>query len=269
MAIETMTFKGELERIEKARQDFLTALLALRKFILSAAFLVDFIQFETLLGDFEDKIVTLVVEVENPVEQLGLPPYEAVKPASPEQLIAAPSQPGKWDWWRFAALIFVVVASYVAADNRVISFLFFEAILVSGLVLMFMPQIANLVHGLFRREEEEEAEKASSVRLEDWVQETVDSLRKTYRSARFLVKVQTQTKENLPQQYTSLNIDEAMYNRNKQFLETLPHDFNSQLGKIRAACDKNCWQRKQTVISAIVAARQSVNAMMPRGSAQP
>ncbi len=258
MAVETVTFSGELKRIEAARLDFILALQKLRKFILSDDFLVKFRDFEDILGDFEDKIITLVVEVENPVPELGLPPFEAVKQPPEGQ---PPQSEMKWNWWRFAAVAFINVISYVAVTERILSIPIFELILVMSIVMTLAPYLVTLVRGLWSREEEIGEEKAESVRLEDWVQETIDMLREKYKSARFLIKVQTQTKENLPLQYTSLNIDEAMYDRNKQFLETLPHEFLSQLGKIRSACNKNCWQRKQIVIGAIVAAKQFGNQM--------
>ena len=232
MAVETVSFSGELKRIEAARLDFILALGALRKFILSDDFLIKFREFERLLGDFEEKIITLVVEVENPVPELGIPPFEAVK-----QLEQPPQSEMKWNWWRFAAVAFINVISYVAVTERILSIPIFELILVMSIVMTLAPYLVTLVRGLWSREEEIGEEKAESVRLEDWVQETIDMLREKYKSARFLIKVQTQTKENLPLQYTSLNIDEAMYDRNKQFLETLPHEFLSQLGKIRSACN--------------------------------
>ena len=117
MAVETVTFSEELKRIEAARVAFVDALEVLTAFILTDEFLIDYRKFLKLLTSIENKIITLVVEVENPVPELGLPPFEAVK--QPEQ--PPPQSAEKWNWWRFAAVAFIAVISYVAVTERVIS----------------------------------------------------------------------------------------------------------------------------------------------------
>jgi len=261
MALETATFSGELDKLDESRTAFMDSLKALREFILSAAFLVDYTRFESLLGDFQDKIVTLVEAVETPVP--GLPPYEAVKEGEGEE---SEVESGRWSWWRLVAVAFVNVATYVAVQQRILSFQFFEFVIVLSIVLMFLPQIQDLIRHFVGRGEEEE-EKARGMRLEDWIHETLAKMRNKYRSARFLMKVQNQTGEMLPQ-YRALGIDEAMYTRSAFFMETLPHEFMSQVGEIEIACDKNLWIRRSLIIMAIVQAKQASMAA-ERGGARP
>jgi len=252
MATETVAFGGELQKLDESRKAFMDSLKALREFILSVAFLIDYTKFESLLGDFQDKIVTLVEAVETPVS--GLPPYEAVKEVEGEKEAEVAS--GRWSWWRFVAVAFVNVACYVAVEQRILSFQFFEFVIVLSIVLMFLPQVVDLIHHLFGRGEEEEEEKAQSMRLEDWIHETLAKMRAKYKSARFLIKVQNQTGDMLPQ-YRALGVDEAMYNRSTFFNETLPHEFMSQIGEIEIACDKNLWIRRSLIIMAIVQSKQA------------
>jgi len=81
-------------------------------------------------------------------------------------------------------------------------------------------------------------------------------MRKKYRSAYFLARVQSQTAEKLPQ-YRALSIDEVMFVRVPFFKKTLPYEFESQVEEIEIACDKNCWIRRSLIISAIVQASQA------------
>jgi hypothetical protein len=162
----------------------------------------------------------------------------------------------RWSWWRFAAVALVNVATYVAVEQHIISFQFFEAVIILSIVLMFLPQIVDLIHRLIGRHGEEEEEKTRGMRLEDWVSTSISEMRTKYRSARFLIKVQNQTVDKLPQ-YRALGVDEAMFNRTRFFKETLPHEFNDRIDKIVVACGKNEWIRRSLIISAIVQARQA------------
>ena len=245
-----MAFSGELQKLDEARAAFIESLKALRAFILSPTLLVEYTRFEDLLGDFQDKIVTLVEAVETPIP--GLPPYEAVKELEGE---AEGATEGRFSWWRAVAIVFAIVACYVAVEKGYLPSQFLALTIVLSIVLMFLPQILGLVRRLLRRGGEEE-EKARGMRLEDWIHETLAKMRRKYTSARFLIKVQNQTVDKLPQ-YRALGVNEAMFNRTQFFLETLPHEFMSQIGEIEIACDKNCWIRRSLIISAIVQARQA------------
>lgn len=78
MAYETLTFKNELDRLEASRDVFIKALLALRTFIISLEFLINFTKFEELMGTFQDSVITLVESINMPGSP-GLPPFEAAK----------------------------------------------------------------------------------------------------------------------------------------------------------------------------------------------
>jgi hypothetical protein len=58
-------------------------------------------------------------------------------------------------------------------------------------------------------------------------------------------------------------MDEALYEREKFFKETLPHEFMNIIGRIIVACDRSIWQRKQMIMDAMV--RSSIGMEMMQG----
>jgi len=260
MALETTTFSGELDKLDESHMKFLESAEKLQKFNTSAEFLEDIEPFETLLTAFSRSFIGLVEAAETVV---GLHPNEAEAVKGIEEGQTTLPTGERWSWWRFAAVALVNVACYVAVEQRILSFQFFEFVIVLSIVMMFLPQIVDLIHRLIGRGEEEE-EEAQNVRLEDWVSTSISKMREKYKSTRFLCMVQNQTPESLPQ-YRALGIPEAMYIRKKQEKEKLPHEFNDRIDRIVMACSKNEWIRRSLIIMAIVQAKQSVNAMAPRG----
>jgi len=263
MALETTTFSGELDKLDESHKKFLDSAEALQKFNISPEFLDELATFETLLTAFSRSFIGLVEAAETVV---GLHPNEAEAVKGIEEGQGQTTLPTgeRWSWWRFAAVALVNVATYVAVEQRILSFQFFEFVVVFSIVLMFLPQVADLIHRLIGRGEEEEEEKAQNMRLEDWVSTSISEMREKYKSTRFLCMVQNQTPESLPQ-YRALEIPEAMYVRSRQEKEKLPHEFNDRIDRIVMACSKNEWIRRSLIIMAIVQAKQSVNAMAPRG----
>jgi len=247
MSLETLTFTEELRKLDDCHQRLRESNSAMRLFILSDRFLADFIEFETLLGDLQDKVVTLVEIVQTPVP--GLPPAEAEAPKEAEE----EKEEGEFTLPRAAVVSAAILASTVAVYQDLVPPVVLIGAVASSIGLMFLPQIRSIIAGLRRREEEEEP---ASMRLEDWINESLSKLRNLHMSARFLVKVQDQTRKTSPY-YSELGLDEALYDRGRYFNETLPSEFLSRIGRIMVACDKNVWARRSLIVNAIVMAKQA------------
>jgi len=226
----------------------------LRGFILSDRFLLEFIQFEHLLGDFQDKVITLVEIVQTP--QPGLAETKTGKEETEEETEETEEgEKGVFTTPKAIIVAITMVASIVAVDRGLIPPVILTAVVFTSIGLMFLPQIRSVIAGMLHREEEDEGE-APSMKLEDWINESLSRIRDLYTSARFLTKVQDQTKETVPY-YGVLGMDEALYDRRKYFNETLPSEFLSRIGKIMVACDKNVWARKSLLVNAITLSRQA------------
>lgn len=252
MSLETLTFTEELRKLDDCHQRLRESNSAMRTFILSDRFLVDFIEFEKLLGDFQDKVVTLVEVIQMPMPDLppsGLPLAEAKTPEEVEE----EKEGVGFTMPRAAVVATAILASTVAAYHNLVPPTVLIGAVASSIGLMFLPQIRSIIAGLRRREEEEEP---ASMRLEDWINESLSKIRNLHMSARFLVKVQDQTKKTSPY-YSELGLDEALYDRGRYFNETLPSEFLSRLGRIMIACDKNMWARRSLIVNAIVMAKQA------------
>jgi hypothetical protein len=247
VSLETLTFTEELRKLDDCHQRLRESNSAMRLFILSDRFLADFIEFEKLLGDLQDKVVTLVEIVQTPVP--GLPPAETEAPEEAEE----EKEEGEFTLPRAAVVSAAILASIVGVYQNLIPPVVLIGVVASSIGLMFLPQIRSIIAGLRRREEEEEP---ASMRLEDWINESLSKLRNLHMSARFLVKVQDQTKKTSPY-YSELGLDEALYDRGRYFNETLPSEFLSRIGRIMVACDKNVWARRSLIVNAIVMAKQA------------
>jgi len=228
----------------------------LRKFILSPNFLEDYITFENCLSDFQEKVITLVE-----LTTMPQPTLEQIQKALATQTSQEGQQqtlpiPEVKDFTLEKALVAVaaIAATGVTVYYAILPPMSLLLVIAACLGLAFSRQLKTLFEGLLHRKGEEE--EIAPEKLEDWINESISKIRMTYMSARFLIKVQTQRKETLPPQYRELGLDEALYNREQYFKETLPHEFLSHIGRIMVACDRSMWIRKQLIVSAMVQASQ-------------
>ncbi len=237
------------ERHEKLK----TSVKALRDFILSSSFLDDFIQFEKLLGEYQDNLITLVEVIQVPI--VGMPPSEAKAP-TPETPPPSEEKEESFSLPKALVAVAAIIVSGIAVQQGYLPVQALIGVIGMSLGLLLVPYIKDGIKGLLQRKTEAEEEKALGMRLEDWVHESIAKIRAEYVAARFLTKIQSQTKADLPE-YSVLGIDEALYDRKKYFGETLPSEFLSRIGEIVIACEKNYWARKTLLINAITISRQA------------
>lgn len=255
--MEAVTLKNELQLIEKARVEIYIAEKALRNFILSPQFLVDYIKFEEVLCEFQDRIVTLVQMTTSPelrqlLKALGAQEQQqGVKPQPQGQQLTLPAFAESFTLEKAIVVLASIVGVSIGVEQRLLPPISILAVVAGGLALAFAPQLKGLVESLMKKEEPKK-EEIKPENLEDWIVDSLSKIRLTYMSARFLMKIQTQTIESLPDQYKVLGLDEALINREKYFKETLPHEFLDRIGRIIVACDRSIWQRKEMVMDAMV-----------------
>jgi hypothetical protein len=221
----------------------------LRKFITSKSFMINGIRFLDLLGDFGDEVITLVDVIQTPIP--GVPPYEAK--AVPEEEMEVSEREEAFSWPKGLVVAVAVAVCGALVYNQVLPPIVLTAAVFISIGLMFMPQIRSVVEGLIRREEEK-AEESKSMRLEDWITDSLAKMRDLYTGADLLTMFQSQTKESLPD-YGLPGMNETLYNRRKYFEKTLRPDFLSRINKIIVACDKNEWVRRSMIANAIVQAQ--------------
>lgn len=250
MSLETLTFTDELRKLDAAHESLKESEGKLRNFILSSNFLADYITFEQLLGDFQNRLVTIVEITQSPLAGL---PQQPLEQAETPKL----SEAGEKAFTLEKALVAVaaIAACAITVQHGLLPPAVLAGVAFTSIILMFLPQVRSIITSLLSRKEEEE-EEAPTLKLEDWINETLAKIRDLYTAARFLVKVQNQTRLSLPN-YGVLGMDEALFDRSKFFKETLPSDFLSRIGRIMVAVDKNVWARKSLLVSAIVQSKQA------------
>jgi hypothetical protein len=265
LSLEIVTLTEELRKIDDADTTLRDSAKKLRTFILSPKFLDDYIQFEQFLSDFQDKVITLVELTTSPqafIQQLQAAlgqPKEQKQLETAKPSLTAPFIAESFTLEKALIVIASIVGCGIAVEQRLLPPIAILFVIVGGLSLAFAPQLKSILETLLKKEEKKEEEIAPE-NLEDWINESIAKIRSEYMSARFLIKVQTQTKETLPPQYRDLGLDEALFNREQYFHETLPHEFLSRIGRIMVACDRSMWTRKQLIVTAMVQAAQTVPA---------
>jgi hypothetical protein len=248
VSLETIALSEELRKLDAAHRSLRESEAELRRFILSPEFLTDYIGFETRLGNFQDCLVTLA---------------EALRPGPQAMILPAPQAPGQTPAGEarrglgiegalvaVAAVAAVSIAStygYVPPSAAV-------ATAAGALILAFLPQIRDLASSIVSHLREGEGEEAGELNLESWASDSLAKLRSLYTAARFLTKIQSQKRESLPN-YALPGMDDALYDREKYFKETLPAEFLSVVGQIMVVCDRNVWERRSLLISAMAASR--------------
>jgi hypothetical protein len=254
MSLETLTFTEELKKLDESHSKVKENTKKLRDFILSTAFLTDYIMFETVLGEFQDNLITFVEVIQTPMP--SLPPFEA---EAPTQETLPPQE--KKEGSSFGVAKALVVVAAIAASGFAVQqgYLPVEGligVIAASMGLLLLPYIQDAAKRLLQKKTEEEEEKPVSMRLEDWIHESIAKIRTQYTAARFLTKVQSQSKTTLPD-YGVPGLDEALYSRGKYFSETMPSEFLSRIGEIVVACEKNYWTRKTILINAISITKQA------------
>jgi hypothetical protein len=264
VSLETLTFTEELRKLDAIHVELKQSEKQLRNFILSDGFLIDYIKFEQLLGDFQDKVVTLV-ELAHEPQPLTPQMQQALEKAEQGQqpIIQLPAGEKTFTMEKALVIVAAVVSCGIAVQSNMLPPIVLIIVIAAGVAFTFWPQVRELILTLLEKKAKKEEEPAPSVKLEDWINESLAKIRNLYTSARLLMKVQNQTLESLPQ-YRALGLDETLVSREKYFKETLPSEFLSRIGRIMVACDKHLWARKTLLINAITLSRQA--STMQRGA---
>jgi hypothetical protein len=255
MSLEA-TLTEELQKIDDAQQELKKSVRALRDFILSEDLFVDYVEFEKVLSDFQDKVVTLVEITTSPqalIQQLQQAMVQTGQQA-PKQTQTTLTLPSDFTLEKALICVVSVVGCSITVEQRLLPPLTILFVVGACLALAFSQQLKGIIESVFRKEEEK-AEEIAPENLEDWVNESIAQIRSQYMSARFLMKVQTQTKETLPSQFKDLGLDEALISREQYFKETLPHEFISRIERIMVACDRSIWSRKTLIVTSLVQAQ--------------
>lgn len=262
MSLETVTLTEELQKIDEAHKSLKESAKALREFVLSQDFLRKYVKFEQLLSNFQDKVITLVEIVTSPLAaieqfQKALTQGRTQQQAqTQEQTLLSPPFSETFTIERALVSVVAIVACGIAVEQRLLPPTALLFVIGVSLALAFASQLKALAESFIEKEEEKEEGEIAPEKLEDWINESIAKIRSEYMSARFLIKVQSQTMETLPTQYRDLGLDEAMFNREQYFKETLPHEFLSRIGRIMVACDRSIWTRKQLIVTAMVQTSQ-------------
>jgi len=257
----TWTLNNELEKIGTSHEELKKSHKELREFILSDEFLKDYNKFEEKIGEFQEKIVTLVEAVSAPspapvqsTQSVSLQPLQVplqTQQQSSQEILRSQEDRHVWEKVIVAALSMVIVGvtvnqGYIPAETM-------QWALAGTLLLLFLPRILDMVHDLLHRSPKEE-EKTPAAKLEEWIHVRLRWIRERHFKAWNAIVGENPVMELL-EEYEVLSVDPVVYDKKEYFKKRLAYEFLSTIGEIVAACDTNVWTRKSTVISAIVAAQ--------------
>jgi len=222
-------------------------------------FLIKYSDFEEKLSIFQSKIITLLEVAPTPLEAA----IKQQESPSPQELLDALQDKG-FSWPKAAVVAITIVAASIGVqDGRIPPIVLIGAI-GGSLCLLFFPQLRALIEYLMAiaKEEEEEEEKSEFLNA-DLINEKLKRIRDRYKSARFLIKVQTPYRST-PDALKALGKDLAIYDRSQFFKETLNHEFMNDISDIMVHADHNIEYRRN-----IIFASMKPNPMVNMPQAQP
>ena len=138
-----------------------------------------------------------------------------------------------------------MIFGYAAVEKEWISPNFFYMFLVATVILMFLPQAVSSVRSLLSRTSKEEFAVVPPRQLEEWILSSLTEMRMRYFAIRKLVQIVPVRKDTE--------------------LEKLAFFFSDKLNEIVNQCNNNIWERKTTIVAAIVQSKQA-SAMHRGGS---
>ena len=253
----TWTLNNELEKLNTSHEELKNSHTNLRNFILSDEFLKDYNKFEEKIGEFQEKIVTLVEAISTPSTAQAAQPSQPLQTPlqtqlqSPQEIQQSQEEKHIWEKIIVAALSLLIVGvavhqGYVPAETL-------QWAVAGTILLLFLPRILSVIHALIQRGPKEE-EKAPGVKLEEWIHARLKWIRERHFKAWNAIVSENPVKEML-EEYEILSVDPVVYDKKEYFKKRLAFEFLSMIGEIMAACNTNVWTRKSIVISAIVAAQ--------------
>jgi hypothetical protein len=254
----TWTLNSELEKLSTSHEELKDSHKKFREFILSDEFLKDYNKFEEKIGEFQEKIVTLV-------EAISMPSPEAAQAAQ----VTQPTQPlqtqlqlpqevqqtheDRYLWGKVIVAVLSLLVVGLAVHQGYVPAETMQWAAAGTILLLFLPKILSIIHAIIQRKGPKE-EKAPSVKLEEWIHDRLRWIRERHFKAWTTIRGENPVTDML-EEYEILSVDPVVYDKKEYFKKRLAFEFLSTIGEIMAACNTNIWTRKSIVISAIVAAQ--------------
>lgn len=256
----TWTLKNELEILEVSHEELKESHKKLREFILSDEFLVDYNKFEEKIGEFQEKIVTLVEAMSPSPTSAQVTQTQSIQPPQPiqTQLSLPPQEIQQFQeerhvWAKIIVATLSLVIVGVTVHQGYVPPETLQWAVAGTLLLLFLPRILSVISTIVHQGKKEE-EKAPSVKLEEWIHARLRWIRERHFKAWTAIRGEKPVAEMLGE-YEILSVDPVVYDKKEYFKKRLAFEFLSAIGEIMAACNTNVWTRKSIVISAIVAAQ--------------
>ena len=268
--VDSLTLQSELKELSEEMKNLVASAKQINEFVLSDEFLTKPKKFRKLLSDFQSRISIFITTAESVMAQHypQQPLSQAPLTTAPENINVAAEQANieqkildllknqkKPAFSIEKALVVVtsIVACALAVEKGFLPPTALAGAVAAGAILPFLPQIKE---ALTLKKEERKEEAPEEMMLEEWVNDRLAEIRRKYRSARFLMRIQMQSKLTLPQ-YGLPGMDDALFDRKKYLEETLPDEIQHTINSIVVMCRKSVWYRRQ-VLHAVMAQIRTV-----------
>lgn len=261
MSLEAYTFREEISKLDEHRNKLAESESKLRNFTLSDKILDEPDTFLNLLGEFSAHVVALIRVMQSIRPEIPLVVSEEKEQTVGRQF-QLPILETSITLEKAVIIIVGLAVLSVAVTNGLLPAFALVGAVIFLFCVVFSPQLKSLIKALTA----EQPEKPQAKPLEAWVQDRLTFIRKRYTAAYLFVKVQNQTSKDLPH-YVELGIDEILYNRKKLSKLTLGADILGVISEVVEECDRNLWERKSLLISAMSLTRQATATV--RGATAP
>jgi len=239
--LDSELIESQVEMIDGSQKEVKEAKEQIRDFILSDDFLVSYRSFELKLSTWTDRLMTLVEAVESGFSALG----ETGEPRLLGRGLSDRVESGDLTLMKGVLLCIAIIGSVLLVVFARVPWVVSLVVVLACLVCAFFDKIGDFVRSFFSHEEEEEL--VSTNALTASISENLDYIRRTYESARFLVKHQKSCSQVFNKQLSG--VDDALFDREKQLLEDLPHDFIGRIDSISLSTNSVAFKCKFKLLS--------------------
>lgn len=267
MSTETeLTFDQEMENLTEQWGETVKKAEMLDRFFFSDQFYKDHVGFGMLLGEFQRTLITLTGTY---LPYLGLQQQQQTMPneatASMQEELTEKSKLSGWaDYRKIVVAVISLVLCYAAVDRGWLTINAFYWFLVAVIGLLSLPNLITVIHGLWKSHHaEEESPIMTPLQLEKMIQETLTEMSRKYLAFRKFILVQSHGEQS---EYKMRGLHPTLYVRIEKEKEDLPHEFSRKINNIVTHCNTNIWERRTTIIWAMVQVRQAHAALMARSS---
>lgn len=265
-----LTFDQEMENLTEQWNRTLEKAEALDEFFFSDQFFIDHVKFGKLLGEFQRTLITLtgtyLPYVIGMMQQKSpMPERVEVVPKETEEIEVSHAS-ARSVYARIIIAVAAVIFSYAAVERGWITVNVFYWFLSATVALLSLPQIMKTAYNLWKklRSEEETPGVVTPWQLERMIQDILTEMRQKYLAIRKLTLVQSQLE--MPE-YDARGIPRVLYVRREKEREDLPHEFSGKINSIVTQCNTSIWERRTTIIWAMVQAKQAFASAVSRSPA--